>query len=145
MNSSICGLDCTMCQLHNSCKGCADTQGQPFGAPCVTAVCLKDGENALCAFKERLMAAFNELDIPDMEPVTTLNGLKGSYINIAYTLPNKAVVKFWEDDKIYLGNQLSKKDSDRCYGIVAGEHYLMVAEYSGYGAEAEVVVFKRWR
>ena len=41
-------------------------------------------------------------------------------------------------------NQLYKKDSDRCYGIIADEKYLMVSEYSGFGADAEIIVFKRW-
>lgn len=35
---------------------------------------------------------------------------------------------------------LHKKDSDRCYGIIADEKYLMVFEYSGFGADAEIVV-----
>lgn len=63
---------------------------------------------------------------------------------IEYALPNGQVVKFWDDNKIYLGNQLHKKDSDRCYGIIADEKYLMVSEYSGYGADAEIIVFKQW-
>ena len=79
-----------------------------------------------------------------MEEVTELNALKGSFANIEYTLPNGHTVKFWDDNRIYLGNQLHKKDSDRCYGIIADEKYLMVSEYSGYGTDAEIIVFKRW-
>jgi len=94
--------------------------------------------------KEKLIAAFHALQIPDMEEVTELNALKGSLDNIEYALPNGTVVKFWDDNKIYLGNQLQKKDSDRCYGIIADEKYLMVSEYSGYGADAEIVVLNRW-
>ncbi len=73
-----------------------------------------------------------------------LNALKGSFTNIEYALPNGQIVKFWDDNKIYLGNQLHKKDSDRCYGIIADAKYLMVSEYSGFGADAEIVVFKQW-
>ena len=94
--------------------------------------------------KEKLIAAFNALHIPDMEEVTELNALKGSFANIEYALPNSQIVKFWDDNRIYLGNQLQKKDSDRCYGIIADEKYLMVSEYSGYGTDAEIIVFKRW-
>ena len=79
-----------------------------------------------------------------MEEVTDLNALKGSFANIEYPLPNGQIVKFWDDDKIYLGNQLQKKGSDRNYGIIADDKYLMVSEYSGYGSDAEIVVFKIW-
>ncbi len=79
-----------------------------------------------------------------MEEVTELNALKGSFANIEYTLPNGHTVKFWDDNRIYLGNQLHKMDSDRCYGIIADEKYLMVSEYSSYGTDAEIIVFKRW-
>lgn len=47
--------------------------------------------------------------------------------------------------KSYLGNQLRKKDSDRCYGVIADEHYLLVCEYGENGADAEIVVYKKWR
>ena len=94
--------------------------------------------------KDKLMAAFNDLGIPDMPSVTELYALKGSVINIAYTLPSGEIMKFWDDDKIYLGYQLPKQGSDRCYGIVADDQYLMVSEYSSYGSDAEIVVFKRW-
>ena len=94
--------------------------------------------------KENLIEAFNGLHIRDMEKVTCLNALKGSFINIEYSLPGGQKVRFWDDNKIYLGNQLHKKNSDRCYGVVADEKYLMVAEYGCYGSDAEVVVFRRW-
>lgn len=94
--------------------------------------------------KGKLLAAFNELGIQDMEKVTDLYPLVGAVINIEYALPNGQVVKFWDDGGIYLGYQMRKKDSDRSYGIVADEEYLMVSEYSGYGEDAKVVVFKKW-
>ena len=98
---SICGIDCTNCELSSTCNGCAATEGQPFGAECLVAQCCKKGKTALNELKEKLIAAFNEL-------------------------------------------QIHKKDSDRCYGIIADEKYLMVSEYSGFGADAEIVVLKRW-
>ena len=45
---------------------------------------------------------------------------------------------------IYLGSQLHKRGSDRCYGIAADETYLAVSEYGENGADAQLVVFKRW-
>ncbi len=141
---SICGIDWTNCELSSTCNGCAATGGQPFGAECLVAQCCKKGKTALSELKEKLIAAFNALHIPDMEEVTELNALKGSFANIEYALPNSQIVKFWDDNRIYLGNQLQKKESDRCYGIIADEKYLMVSEYSGFGTDAEIIVFKRW-
>ena len=79
-----------------------------------------------------------------MREVSELYALKGSFINLEYSFPNGQIVKFWDDNKIYLGNQVHKKGSDRCYGIAADETYLMVSEYGDLGAEAEVIVWKRW-
>lgn len=76
--------------------------------------------------------------------MTDLHPLKGSFINLEYSLPGGKNVKFWDDNKIYLGNQLHKKGGDRCYGIAADDRYLMVSEYGAYGADAEIVVLKRW-
>lgn len=142
--NSICGIDCTKCELNSTCNGCAATEGRPFGSECLVAQCCKRGGTVLNELKEKLIAAFYALHIQDMEEVTELHALKGSFANIEYALPNGQMVKFWDDNKIYLGNQLYKEGSDRCYGIIADEKYLMVSEYSGYGADAEIIVFKRW-
>lgn len=83
---SICGIDCTKCELSCTCNGCSETNGQPFGEKCIVAVCCQKGETALSKLKERLIAAFNGLNIQDMEEVTDLNALKGSFINIEYHL-----------------------------------------------------------
>ena len=141
---SICGINCMNCELSGACNGCAATEGRPFGAECLVAQCCKKGKAELSELKGKLISAFNSLHISDMEEVTELNALKGSFANIEYALPNSQIVKFWDDNRIYLGNQLQKKDSDRCYGIIADEKYLMVSEYSGFGTDAEIIVFKRW-
>lgn len=91
-----------------------------------------------------MIAEFNRMHIADMREVTDLNALKGSFINLEYRLPSGQAVKVWEDDKIYLGNQICKKNSDRCYGLAADEKYLLVCEYGDCGADAEIIVFKRW-
>ncbi|MDE5858987.1 MAG: hypothetical protein K2H23_01125 [Oscillospiraceae bacterium] len=93
--------------------------------------------------KKQLIEEFNGLGISDMEKVTDLNALSGSFINLEYRLPSGQNVKFWQDDRVYLGNQIGKKDSDRCYGLAADEKYLMVSEYGMNGSDSEIVVFKR--
>lgn len=140
--NSICRIDCTKCEAFNTCNGC--NEGRPFGEECIVASYCRKGGNALFDFKKKLIKAFNSLNIPDMAEVTDLNALKGSFINLEYSLPNGQVIKLWDDNKIYLGNQLDKKGSERCYGIAADEKYLMVSEYGLYGSDAEIVIFKRW-
>ena len=86
---TICGIDCIGCGWKESCKGCAETNGRPFGGECVAAECYKtDGEKYFMAYKERLIAEFNLLGIADMPPVADLCQLYGAYVNLEYTLPN---------------------------------------------------------
>ena len=144
MKKSICGVYCGRCELCGSCNGCAETDGQPFGAECVVAACCKKGEAELDAFREKLIVAFRSLGIEEMQQVSELYALKGSFINLEYSLPSGQKVKFWDDNKIYLGSQLHKKGSDRCYGIAADETYLLVSEYGDGGTDAEIVVWGRW-
>ena len=78
-----------------------------------------------------------------MPEVTGLNTLPGSYVNLQYVLPGGQEVKFWRDDRVYLGNQLEKLGSGRCYGLLADEKYLMVCEYGQDGADPEIIIFKK--
>ena len=141
---ALCGLlKCETCPLREKCGGCAETGGKPFGDTCPIAECCKSGgcENhgqafaAPCRLKEQLIAEFNALDIPDMEEVKSLNALLGAYVNLSYTLPSGQAIRFWDDNKVYLGNQLHKKGSDRWYGLTADENYLLVCEYGDEGRE----------
>ncbi|MCI8653448.1 MAG: DUF3795 domain-containing protein [Angelakisella sp.] len=141
---SICGIDCTQCQWHKTCRGCTETGGRPFGGECVAAGWCQGGEASLAEWKEKLMAAFRALGIPALEDLTELFPLRGSFINLEYPLPGGQKVKLWDDSRIYFGNQLHGAGNDRCYGIAADEQYLMVAEYGENGSDAEIVVFKRW-
>lgn len=148
---AICGLDCNECGLKDNCGGCAATNGHPFGYSCMIAECCKNkgcnncGKSfeSPCRLKEKLIAEFNALGIEDMEEITNLNSLKGSFVNLEYKLPSGQVIKFWDDDRLYLGNQICKKNSDRCYGLTADEKYLLVCEYGENGADPEIVVFKK--
>lgn len=98
-----------------------------------------------CKLKQQLVTEFNELGIEDMEEITDLNALYGAYINLQYTLPSGQAIKFWDDTRIYLGNQVCKKNSDRCYGLTADERYLLVCEYGENGSDAEIIVYKKRR
>ena len=78
-----------------------------------------------------------------MEKVTRLNALIGSYINVEYALPSGQTVKLLNDGKVYLGNQICKKGSDRCYGLAADENHLLVCEYGENGSDAEIILYKK--
>lgn len=152
MDTSICGLDCVACNMNHLCNGCAETGGKPFGGKCVVADCCakKSGDcgdfsKNICRLKQQLIGEFNALGIEDMPPVTDLYALVGSFVNLEYTLPGGQRVKFWDDNGIYLGNQLPKIGTCRCYGLTADENYLLVSEYGENGADAKIVVFKARR
>ena len=93
--------------------------------------------------KEKLIEEFNRLQIEGMAKVTSLNELKGDYINLTYHPPSGQAVKLLDGNKIYYANELCKPGSDRCYGLAADEQYLLVCEYGNGGSDAEIVVFKR--
>ena len=151
MANSICGVDCGACPFQTGCGGCVRTNGRPFGGDCVVANCCHGRgydrcgscQDRPCGLRAQLAAEFNDLGIADMEPVTDLNALKGAFVNLAYTLPNGQQTKFLEDTKIYLGNQLPKRNSDRCYGLAADETFLLVCEYGAGGADPALVLYKR--
>jgi len=148
---TICGIDCSECGLKANCGGCKATNGHPFGKSCMLAECCKSNSlahcdtscSSECRLKKQLIEEFNALGIEDMEEVKNLNALKGSFINLEYLLPSGQAIKFWDDNKIYLGNQICKKNSSRCYGLTADENYLLVCEYGDNGANPEIVIFKK--
>lgn len=142
--TSICGIDCAACEWVSDCCGCAQTDGRPFGGECIVASCCRRGDGALEALKKSLIAAIRALSIEDMEEITELHALRGAFVNLSYPLPGGQTAAFWDDNKIYFGNQLHKRGSDRCYGVVADERYLLVAEYGDGGSQPEIVIFKRW-
>lgn len=141
---TICGIDCTGCRWKESCMGCTETNGSPFGGECVVAECYKtDGENCFIAYKDRLIEEFNALGIADMPLITDLCQLNGAYVNLEYVLPNGEKVKLLDDSQIYLGYQVEKHNSDRCYGLVADNNYLLVCEYGCNGTEPEIIIYKK--
>lgn len=95
-------------------------------------------------FKQKLIDEFNALHIEGMPKVETLNALVGRFVNLEYRLPNGEKVRFLEDDRTYLGNQLkSEFGGDRCFGILAGMDFLLVATYSEDGEDPELVLYKK--
>lgn len=75
--------------------------------------------------------------------VNDLNLLTGAYVNLEYPLSNGTTVKFLKDKDIYLGNQIERQDSERCYGVAADETFILVCEYGCNGADPEIVLYKR--
>lgn len=148
---SFCGIDCGACSMGEDCAGCVDTGGRPFksGGLCPVAACCQEKgqqrceECGSCGLKAPLIAEFNALGIADMEEVTGLNILAGSSINLEYTLPGGQAARFWDDNQVYLVNQVCKKGSGRCYGLAADENYLLVCEYGEGGSDAEIIIFKK--
>jgi len=75
--------------------------------------------------------------------VNDLNLLTGAYVNLEYPLSNGTTVKFLKEKDIYLGNQIERQDSERCYGVAADETFILVCEYGCNGADPEIVLYKR--
>ncbi len=147
---AICGIDCGACAWRAECRGCAASCGRPFGGECIAANCCKRrgitrcaecGDR--CALKRRAMAELNALGIPGMPEVTDLNLLKGSIVNIEYALPGGQRARFWDDDAIYLGGQLERPGSDRCFGLAVSDEYLLVCEYGEGGSNPQVLVYRK--
>ncbi len=120
MNKTICGLDCDAC-------GWRESSCRP----------------GFCVLKQKLIDEYNALGIPDMDPITQLNVLPGSFVNQEYPLPNGATVHFWAEDRMILCNQVPKKGSSRFYGLAADEKYLLLCEYGADGVDPEIVILKR--
>lgn len=95
-------------------------------------------------FKRKLMQEINDLHIEGLPKVEKLNALVGKYVNLEYRLPNGTKVKFLDDEKTYLGNQLeSEFGGDRCFGVIANMDFILVATYGAGGKNPELVVYKK--
>ena len=141
---TICGADCcSKCNRKNDCGGCIKTEGHPFGGQCIAAEYIKKGGfEAFLELKNTLIKEFNSLGIKGLQ-ITDLNLLNGFYVNLEYQLTNGQSVRFLEDNNVYLGNQIEIPESDRCYGIVADDKYLLVCEYKCNGDDPQIVCYKR--
>ena len=135
---TYCGNDCCKeCSRLSECGGCENCKGHPFGGSCI-AERVKDFQK----LKELLISEINNLDI-EMPEINDLYLLNGSYVNLEYPLVNGTSVKFLNDNDVYLGNQIEKEASERCYGVVANEEFILVCEYGCDGDAPEIVMYKR--
>ena len=76
--------------------------------------------------------------------IDKLNALVGKHVNLEYQLPNGQKVKFLDDQKTYLGNQLgSEFGGDRCFGILAGVDFILVCTYGKDGENPELLLYKK--
>lgn len=95
-------------------------------------------------FKKLLINEINELNIEGLPEVKSLNALVGKFINLEYRLPNGRIVKFLDDAKTYLGNQLECEfGKERCFGIVADMDFILVCTYEIDGNNPELVIYKK--
>lgn len=141
---SICGSECcSECSRKEECGGCVKAGGHPFGGKCIAAECIKrGGMEAFEEYKQLLIKEFNALGIKGLQ-VDGLNLLNGFFVNLEYPLANGQTVKLLEDNKVYLGNQIEIAGSERCYGIVGDDDYLLVCEYGCGGAEPQIILYKK--
>ncbi len=147
MKRSICGADCEKCPSKNSCHGCAETNGCPFGKECFVArYILTGGMEAYESFKNKLIEEINALDIAGMDKVTELVPLVGRFVNLSYRLPSGERARFLKDDEMYLGAQVADLLDDtktKHFGVIARESFIIVCEYATDLDNAELLVYKR--
>ena len=124
----------TGCQSAGGCEQC---KGHPFGGSCVA-----ERNKDFPSLKRRLIDGINAFGIGELT-VDDLNLLPGFYVNLSYPLENGSTVQFLKDKDIYLGNQVERTDSDRCYGIAANEDFILICEYGFNGSDPEIVMYKR--
>lgn len=95
-------------------------------------------------FKKQLIKEINELHIDGLPKVEKLNALVGKYVNLEYTLSNGKKVKFLDDQKTYLGNQMeSEFGGERCFGILANMDFILVCTYEENGKNPELLLYKK--
>ena len=95
-------------------------------------------------FKQKLIGEINDLHIEGLPKVEKLNALVGKYVNLEYMLPSGEKVKFLDDDKTYLGNQLECEfGGDRCFGVLANMDFLLISTYEKDGVNPELVLYKK--
>ena len=135
---TYCGQDCCKeCERLAECGGCEKCHGHPFGGSCVA-----ERNKDFPSLKRRLIDEINAFGIEGLA-VEDLNLLTGSFVNLPYPLANGSTVQFLKDKDIYLGNQVERKNSDRCYGIVANEEFILICEYGCNGSDPKIVLYKR--
>ena len=135
---TYCGNNCCeKCGRFSRCGGCEKCAGHPFGGSCIA-----ERNSDFPELKQQLMDEINALGIGGLI-VNDLYLLTGAYVNLEYPLSNGTTVRFLNDQDIYLGNQIERPDSERCYGVVADEKFILVCEYGCNGMDPVIVLYKR--
>ena len=135
---TYCGIDCCKeCSRLAECGGCEKCGGHPFGGSCIA-----ERNKDFSQLKQQLIDEINALGICGLI-VENLNLLTGAFVNLEYPLSNGTTVKFLNDKDIYLGNQIEIPNSERCYGVVANEDFILVCEYACNGANPKLILYKR--
>ena len=87
---------------------------------------------------------YDDLHIDGLPRVDKLNALVGKYVNLEYQLPNGQKVKFLDDQKTYLGNQMeSEFGGGRCFGILADMDFIIICTYEKDGENPELLIYKK--
>ena len=96
------------------------------------------------AFKKQLIDEINALHIEGMPKLDRLNALVGSYVNLAYRLPNGTYARFLDDGTTYLGNQQeSELVEGLCFGVLANMDFILICTYEAEGANPELLLYKK--
>ena len=96
------------------------------------------------AFKQTLVKEINDLQIGGLPKVEKLYALVGKKVNLEYTLPNGNKVKFLDDEKTYLGNQLeSEFGGERYFGVLADMDFILISTYEANGVNPELLLYKK--
>lgn len=147
MKRSLCGANCTDCPSAEACKGCAETNGCPYGKQCFIAeYILVGGTDEYIRFKQKLTDEINALNIDGMQKVTELYPLVGRFVNLEYRVPSGYAIKFLNDDEMYLGAQVSDlldQSNKTCFGVIAREGFILICKYDEGGTDAELITYKR--
>ena len=118
---TYCGSDCCKeCSRLPECGGCEKTGGHPFGGSCIA-----ERNRDFPGLKKRLIDELNSLGIEGLA-VDTLYLLNGAFVNLEYPLSNGTAVRFLNDNDVYLGCQIERTGSERCFGVVANEAFILV-------------------
>ena len=101
------------------------------------------GKERFAEQKRQLISQFNALGIEGMPEITELFCLCGSFVNLAYPMPNGRQVQLLDDKNIYLGTQVEGAGEDRCFGLVGGTDFLLVCTYGEGGTDPQLVMYRK--
>lgn len=100
------------------------------------------GNQAIDAWKDKLLEEINALNVEGLPEVTKLYPLVGKDVNLEYRLPNGQAVRFLDDNATYFGNQLECVfGGERHFGVVAGRDFILICTYEGEGEKPELALY----